>query len=83
MHPGDVIEVITGDQRIEPNENWLSFSSHSTAPLVRSVLINQELKREVEVGRQIIRSIIFEHGITTLEDVQALEPEKMTACWVC
>ncbi|NSW53053.1 MAG: HD domain-containing protein [Anaerolineae bacterium] len=77
VHPGDVIEVITGDQRMVPSENWLSFASRSTIPLLRSVLVNQELKREADAGRKIIRSIIIEHGITDLEDVQALEPEKM------
>lgn len=77
VRPGDVIEVLTGDERLVPSENWLSFANRTTTPLLRSVLVNQELKREADAGRKIIRSIIFDHGITDLEDVQALEPEKM------
>jgi len=77
IRPGDVVEVITGDQRLEPNKDWLSFSSPTTASLIRNVLINQELKREAEMGRQIIHPILFNQGIVALEDVQALEPEKV------
>ena len=76
VQSGDVIEVTTGDQPLEPNMNWLNFSSRSTAAIVRSVLINQALKREAETGRDMIRPIIFDHGIIDLEDVVSLEPER-------
>jgi GTP diphosphokinase / guanosine-3',5'-bis(diphosphate) 3'-diphosphatase len=77
VQSGDVIEVTTGEQRLEPNESWLTFSSRSTAQLVRAVLINQALQHEAERGREMIRPILFERGIVDLYDVQALEPERM------
>ncbi|MBN2047242.1 MAG: HD domain-containing protein [Anaerolineaceae bacterium] len=77
VRPGDVIEVITGDRRLVPDESWLNFATRSTVPLLRSVLANQALKEEAVLGRQLLRGIIAARGIIDLEDVQALEPEKM------
>lgn len=77
VQSGDVIEITTGDHPLQPNEHWLTFSSRSTAALVRSVLVNQALQREAEDGRKMIRPIIFNHGIVDLDDVANLEPERL------
>jgi len=77
VQSGDVIEVTTGDNPLFPNESWLSFSSRTTAAIVRSVLVNQALKAEAEEGREMIRPIIFAHGIVDLDDVFNLEPERL------
>lgn len=77
VRPGDVIEVITEDKRIPPSEEWLSFCNRSTARLVRIVLANEALKKSAEMGRRMIKEIILQRGVLSLEDVQALAPERI------
>lgn len=76
VHPGDVVEVVTGSGRLIPNEEWLTFANPSTARLLRSVLVTEALKKSAESGRQIIKPALAQRGILALEDVQALEPDR-------
>lgn len=77
VHPGDVIEVITEGAHIPPSEEWLQFCSRSTARLVRLLLANQALKLAAEVGRRQIKALLMNRGILSLEDVLALEPDRI------
>ncbi len=77
VHPGDIVEVVTGRSRMTPSEEWLAFSSPSTARLLRSVLITEALKSSAEKGRHLIKPLLGERGLLALEDLQALEPHRM------
>lgn len=74
--PGDIVEVVTSGARLVPSEEWLSFCSESTAKLLRVVLATQALRAAAEKGRRLIRPLLAERGIVTLEDVQALEIDR-------
>lgn len=86
VHPGDVVEVVTGAGRLVPTEEWLTFANNSTSRLLRSVLVTEALRKSADSGRQMVKSILAQRGILALEDVQALEPDKFdvllekTAC---
>ena len=75
VRPGDVVEVITGGQRITPVEEWLNYCNTSTQLLLQSVLATVALRRDAEIGRKQIKGILSRMGLLTLEDVRALEPD--------
>jgi len=77
IHPGDIVEVVTGRSRITPSEDWLSFASPSTIRLLRSVLITEALKTSAEKGRQLIKPVLAERGLLALEDLSALIPDRL------
>jgi guanosine-3',5'-bis(diphosphate) 3'-pyrophosphohydrolase len=79
LQPGDMIEVVTEGKPIPPSEDWLSFCSKSTARLVRMVLANEALKKSAEEGRKRIKSLLMLRGILSLEDVQALQNDRINA----
>jgi GTP diphosphokinase / guanosine-3',5'-bis(diphosphate) 3'-diphosphatase len=76
VRPGDVVEVLTGSQRLTPSDEWLSFSNESTARLLQNVLTVQALRRAAEEGRRQMRDILLCKGLLALEDVRALEPDR-------
>lgn len=75
VRPGDVVEVITGGQRMTPSEEWLNYCNYSTQRLLQSVLATEALRRAAETGRTLIKDILSRKGLLTLEDVRALEPD--------
>mgnify|MGYP000456257293 CR=1 FL=1 len=77
VKPGDVVEVVTSGKRLTPSEDWLHFCNQSTARLLRVVLATDGLKKATETGRQQIRTTLAHHGILALEDVQALEVDRI------
>lgn len=77
VKPGDVVEVITTDKRIIPDEKWLSFVNPNTARILRSVLAMEGLRQAAEEGRKQIKSFLIGRGVLALEDVQALYPERI------
>ncbi len=76
VHPGDVVEVITGGKRITPTEDWLNYSNTSTTKLLQSVLTIEALRRAADEGRQQIKTILIQKGLLSLEDVRELEPDR-------
>jgi (p)ppGpp synthase/HD superfamily hydrolase len=77
VHAGDIVEVITGPNRLIPGEDWLTFCNEATARTLRSLLITGSLRKSAEQGRLAIRMILKEHGVLSLEDVLALESVKL------
>jgi (p)ppGpp synthase/HD superfamily hydrolase len=77
VHPGDVVEVVTSGRRLTPNEEWLSYCNESTARLLRAVLATVALRKSADLGRQEISPALSAHGILALEDVQALENDRV------
>lgn len=77
VKPGDVIEVITGGQRMVPHEEWLNFCNRSTARLLRIVLATEALRKSAVEGRQMIKDVLADRGVLSLEDVNALEGDKI------
>jgi len=86
VHPGDIVEVVTGAGRLVPTEEWLSFANSSTTRLLRAVLVTEALRKSADSGRQIVKPILANRGVLALEDIQALEPDRFdilleeTAC---
>lgn len=76
VHPGDVVEVVTGSGRLVPQEDWLTFANPSTTRLLRGVLVTEALKKSAEDGRRMVKPILSDRGILAFEDVQALEPDR-------
>ena len=76
IHPGDVVEVITGGKRMEPSETWLNYANTSTARLLQGVLMTEALRRAAEEGRLQIKRSLSRKGLFALEDVRALEPDR-------
>jgi (p)ppGpp synthase/HD superfamily hydrolase len=76
IHPGDMVEVITGGKRMVPTEAWLKDANDSTARLLEGVLMTEALRRVAEEGRQQIKRVLRRKGLLALEDVQALEPDR-------
>jgi len=76
VHPGDVVEVVTGGSRLSPTEEWLNFSNTDTTRLLQSVLAIEALQRAADAGRQQIKTILTRKGLLALEDVSALEPDR-------
>lgn len=74
VHPGDIVEVITGGKRLAPTEEWLKYANASTTRTIRSVIIKEALRKAAEEGKKIIRPILAAHSLIALEDVQALKP---------
>ncbi len=77
VKPGDVVEVITEGKRIPPSKEWLSFCNRNTARLVRMELANEALRQSAEQGRKMIKTLLLNRGILSLEDVQALAEERI------
>jgi guanosine-3',5'-bis(diphosphate) 3'-pyrophosphohydrolase len=75
--PGDVVEVVTSGKRLVPSEEWLHFCNESTARLLRVVLATEGLRKAAEQGRQQVRTCLAKNGILALEDVQALEVDRV------
>lgn len=75
--PGDVVEVVTSGKRLVPSEDWLNYCNESTARLLRVVLATESLRKSAEHGRQQVKEILARNGILALEDVQALEVDRM------
>lgn len=75
VHPGDIVEVITGGSRLSPTEEWLNYCNTSTSRLLQSVLAIESLRRAAESGRQQVKAILTRKGLLALEDVSALEPD--------
>ena len=73
IKPGDVVQVVTGGDRMTPSNEWLKFCNLSTARLLRSVLVTVALKQTAEEGRKLIKPLLTERGIVDLEDVQIQE----------
>ena len=78
VQPGDLVEVVTGGQRLHPTEEWLGHCNASTQRLVQAVLATEALKRQAEEGRQMLRPLLMARGIINLDDVHALEPDRLT-----
>jgi guanosine-3',5'-bis(diphosphate) 3'-pyrophosphohydrolase len=77
IKPGDVVEVITGGQRLKPTEEWLSYSNPFTVRLLRMVLATEALRQDAEQGSRLIKNILASRGILALEDAQVLESDKI------
>jgi (p)ppGpp synthase/HD superfamily hydrolase/predicted amino acid-binding ACT domain protein len=77
VKPGDVVEVVTHGPRLTPSEDWLRFANLSTIQLLRVVLANEGLRRSAEIGRQQIKDLLTKRGLLVLEDIQALERDKV------
>jgi (p)ppGpp synthase/HD superfamily hydrolase len=77
VQPGDVVEVVTSGRRLIPSEEWLGFCNESTARMLRTVLATEALRKSADLGRQEIRAVLSTHGILALEDVQALENDRV------
>jgi GTP diphosphokinase / guanosine-3',5'-bis(diphosphate) 3'-diphosphatase len=76
VKPGDVVEVITSGSRIAPSEDWLNYSNSSTVRLLQAVLATESLRRAAEQGRDMIKTVLVQHGLLALEDVRALERDR-------
>ena len=79
LQPGDVVEVLTSGQRKIPSDDWLSHCNSTTARMLRVVLATVALKQTSLKGRGQIHPLLAECGILALEDVQALERDKVEA----
>ena len=77
IKPGDIIEVLTGEKRIIPDEKWMDFVNPNTARVLRSVLAVESLKQAAEKGKKLLRDVLSLRGVLVLEDVQALYPERV------
>lgn len=77
VHPGDVVEVITRDKRIQPQESWLEFVNPTTARNLRSVLAVESLKSSAEKGRGLLKKLLIERGVLDLRDVEVIYPERV------
>ena len=77
IEAGDVVEVITGKERISPSPKWLGFSNPSTARTLRAVLAMKATKQHAELGRERIKGALKKRGVLTLDDILNLEPDKM------
>ncbi len=77
VNSGDMIEVVTGGSRLMPVEEWLSFCNITTSGLLRAVLANSDLKRDAELGRQQLRTVLAARGLLALEDMEALDGDRI------
>lgn len=75
--PGDVVEVVTSGKRLTPSPDWLNYCSLSTARLLRAVLAIESLRKSAELGHQAVHNIIAANGVLALEDVHALEVDRI------
>lgn len=79
LNPGDVVEVLSGEPHKVPDPDWLNHCNASTARLLRNVLAMVNLKEASRRGREAIHNIISERGILDLDDVRALDPNRIEA----
>ena len=77
IHAGDVVEVITGKERLSPSPKWLGFSNANTARILRAVLAMKTLKQHAELGRERVKGSLKKRGVLSLDDVYYLERDKM------
>jgi GTP diphosphokinase / guanosine-3',5'-bis(diphosphate) 3'-diphosphatase len=77
VHAGDIVEVITGQQRFVPSDEWLKYSNPFTVRTLRSVLAAEALKRHAELGKNKVKAIILTRGLLALDDIATLERNKM------
>ena len=77
VNAGDVVEVITGKERIKPNTQWLTLCNPTTARILRSVLAVGVLKKHADYGRGKVKESLKKKGILDLDDVSSLEGDKM------
>jgi len=77
LNPGDVVEVITWGNHLTPIPDWLDHCNSSTARQLRVVLARVALKDTSTKGKEKIHPLIARRGILALEDVQALESDKV------
>ncbi len=77
VHPGDVVEVITRDERILPQRNWLQFVNPTTARNLRSVLAVEALKSSAERGRNLLKKLLSQRGVLDLRDVEVIFPHRV------
>ncbi|OJX38247.1 MAG: hypothetical protein BGO78_09545 [Chloroflexi bacterium 44-23] len=75
VQTGDVIEVITRENRITPQASWLEFANPTTARNLRSVLAIEALKASAERGAELFRQILAPRGILDLRDVEVIYPK--------
>ena len=59
-------------------KNGSNFCNRRTARLLRAVLATESLKRSAERGRQRISKLLKNYGILHLEDLAALEKDKIS-----
>lgn len=79
LHPGDVVEVITGGEIKVPNPDWLNHCNITTARRLRIVLAMEALKESSRIGVEMIHGELAERGILDLKDVQALDKNRIEA----
>jgi len=79
LNPGDVVEVLSGEPHKVPEPDWLNHCNPSTARLLRNVLAMVNLKAASRRGRELIHNVISERGILDLDDVRALDPNRVEA----
>jgi GTP diphosphokinase / guanosine-3',5'-bis(diphosphate) 3'-diphosphatase len=77
IQAGDVVEVITGKERLSPSSKWLEFSNPTTARSVRAVLAMKTLKQHADLGRDLVKASLKKRGVLNLDDILNLEPDKM------
>lgn len=77
VKPGDVVEVVTSGKRLTPSEEWLGACNESTSRLLRVVLATEALRKAADRGRIEVRPVLAEHGILSLDDVQALDNDRL------
>jgi (p)ppGpp synthase/HD superfamily hydrolase len=79
LNPGDVVEVLSGEPHKTPEPDWLNHCNASTARMLRNVLAMVNLKAASRRGRDLIHNIISARGILDLDDVRALDPNRIEA----
>jgi (p)ppGpp synthase/HD superfamily hydrolase len=79
LNPGDVVEVLSGGPHKTPEPDWLNHCNASTARLLRNVLARVNLKEASRRGRELIHNIISARGILDLDDVWALDSNRIEA----
>jgi guanosine-3',5'-bis(diphosphate) 3'-pyrophosphohydrolase len=77
LNPGDVVEVITWGNHLTPIPDWLEHCNSLTARQLRVVMAMVALKDTSAKGKEMIHPLIAQRGILALEDVQALESDKV------
>jgi GTP diphosphokinase / guanosine-3',5'-bis(diphosphate) 3'-diphosphatase len=77
IQAGDVVEVITGKERIIPSTKWLGYSNPTTARILRAVLATKSLKQQADLGRIGVKACLKKRGVLSLDDILYLEPDKM------
>lgn len=77
VNPGDLIEVVTNGPRLVPSPEWLGFCNVSTSRLVRMLITKETIRKQAELGRKEVRTVLTHRGTLFLEDVQTLEKDRL------